>query len=186
MSTPQEATELNPTAWEGTPVIIKTGGGQTGGETGGETEGPLTMPCSITVDSLKKPAFISTLLEKQWQSAKSDQVASIKWVTIVDNGKLPKTITHDQPGLAVLQISYGHETLIIQEVALPNSEYTKVTISSSLPFGAPTTEWKDSTAKVPAEKPFVVFTQGDNPPDAIQCTSLDVTITIEVDWGPME
>jgi|KBSMisStandDraft_5_1062788.scaffolds.fasta_scaffold10026_2 hypothetical protein len=186
MSTPQEATELNPTAWEGTPVVIKTGGGQTEGETEGETKGPFTMPCSITVDSLKRPAFVSTLMGNQWQSAKSDQLASIKWFTIVDNGNLPRTIEHDQPGLAVLQISYGPETLIIQEVLVPNSENKKVTISSSLPFGAETAEWKGSTGEVPAEHPVVVFTQGGIPADPIPCTSLDVTITIEIEWGPMK
>jgi hypothetical protein len=184
MSTPQEATELNPAEWEGTPVVIKTGGGQTGEETGGETEGPGKMPCSITVDSVKKPAFISNLLEKKWQSAKSDQIARIKWVTIIDGGNLPKTFNADPTGLAVVQVSFGPETLIVQEVVIPNSENTKLTISSSFPFGAATTEWKDSTGEVPAEAPFVVFTQnGSSQP--YKCQSLDVNITIEAEWGPM-
>lgn len=185
MSTPQEATELNPTAWEGTPVVIKTGGGQTGGETGGEPD-PLTMQCSITVDSVNKPAFISTLLEKQWQSAKSDQIAFIKWVTIVDGGNLPKTFMASGTGLAMVQISYGPETLIVQEVLVPDSENKKLTISSSRPFGASTAEWKGSTTDVPAKAPFVVFTQDGAAPPPYKCTSLDVTITIETDWGPMK
>ena len=184
MSTPQEATELNPTAWEGTPVVIKTGGGQTGGETGGEPEP--TMKCSITVDSVNKPAFISTLLEKQWQSAKSDQIASIKWVTIVDGGNLPKTFTVDGTGLVTVQISFGPETLIVQEVLVPNSANKKITISSSRPFGASTAEWKDSSTDVPAKAPFVGFTQGGAAPDTYECKTLDVTITIETDFGPME
>ncbi len=188
MSTPQEATEFTPKEdWEVTPVIIKTGGG-TGGQTGGEVDPPAQQVlCTIDVqhDTLENQGFISTLLGNQWQSAKSDKVASIKEVLIIEKGKDPITLTADLPGLATLQISYGQETLIVQEVARPDSKYTNLSISSSVPFGVPaetTTAWTNSTADVPAEPPFVVFSQGDNV-NTTKCGSMDVEIQINVDWG---
>jgi hypothetical protein len=190
MSTPQEATELNPTAWENAPVVIKTGGGQTGGET--DPPAPLTMQCTISIPDEppgKNLSFRSTLLEDQWQSAKSDQHASITSVVIDEMGKPRKTITPDPTGLAVLQISYGTETLIVQEVELPDNDVdTKLSITSSRPFlvtdSVSDTEWRDSETDVPAENPFVVFTKGGTS-DETRCVTTNVTITINVEWGNM-
>jgi hypothetical protein len=190
MSTPQEATELNPAEWENAPVVIKTGGGQTGGET--DPPLPLTMECTIGVPNQlpdQNLGFKSTLLENQWQSAKSDQHASITSVVIDEEGRPSKTIKADHPGLAVVQISYGPETLLVQEVALPETDvYRMLSISSSRPFRVTdevsATEWRDSKTEVPAEKPFVLFSQGDHV-DPTPCQSTDVTITIYVEWGNM-
>jgi hypothetical protein len=187
MSTPQEAPELTPFAWENTPVVIKTGGGTTEGEID-----PLLMECQIFIQEVPPQhySFKSNLLGNEWQSAKSKQLASITRVEIFEDGnKTPsKTILPDPPGLAVVQVSYAHETVIVSEVALPDSDQNKrVSISSSRPFGvkthdAPTTEWEDSKGYVPADKPFVVFTQG-HTVERYQCGSTDVEVTIMVEWG---
>ncbi len=186
MSTPQEATELTPFAWENTPVVIKTGGGQTEGEME-----PLLMDCQIFIQEVPPQhyRFKSTLLGSEWQSAKSEQFASITKVLIFEDGNLNpiKTIEADPPGLAVVQVSYAHETVIVSEVALPDSDENKrLSISSSRPFGVtadtPTTEWKDSKGGVPADNPFVVFTQG-HQVVRYQCASTDVEIQIMVEWG---
>ena len=188
MSTPQQATEFRPREdWENTPVIIKTGGG-TGSETGGETNTDLQMQCTIGVQegTGQDYVFKSTLLENQWQSAKSEEFADITEVQIIENGKTIRTITANASAPATLQVSYGHETVFVQEVTLPDSQYTRLSISSSRPFGvtdsAPTTGWKESAAEVPAEPPFVGYSQGGTV-DTIQCTSTDVEIQIMVDWG---
>jgi len=188
MSTPQEATEFIPRGeWENTPVVIKTGGG-TGTETGGEIDTTLQMQCTIGVQEAadQNYSFKSTLLENQWQSAKSEQFASITQVLIYEKGVQIKTLNAGLPGPAALQVSYGPETVIVSEVALPDSEYNKLSISSSRPFGvtdgASATDWKNSAAPVPAESPFVVFTQG-GMVDTTTCASTDVEIQIMVEWG---
>ena len=190
MSTPQQATELNPTAWENAPIVIKTGGGQTGGET--DPPAPLTMECTITVqnpDPDQNLGLKSTTLDDHWQSAKSNKHASILSVIIEQEGQEPITLTPARPGLAVVQISYGPETLFFQEVALPETDiYTMLSVSSSRPFevtdSVSATEWRDSQTQVPAENPFVVFTHGGTT-DTTHCQTTNVTITIWVDWGNM-
>src|ERR1700741_3938043 len=167
--------------WQGTPVIIKTGGDLDPAN----AAAPITLSCIINMGD----NFRSNLLNAQWQSAKSAQIARILGLEIKDGNTVLSTIKADSPGLAVLQVSYGEETLMFQEMAMPNSELTKISISSSVPFRVTTggqrpDEWTESTGEVPAEKPFVLFTQGEKR-DQIQCTSTNVEITVQLDWGEM-
>jgi hypothetical protein len=179
MSTPQQATEFRPRAnWEVTPVIIKTGGGQTGGE-----EDPPAPRIECTINANDQD-FESRLLDDKWGSAKSVEVARIKDVIIADGPNVLPTINANPVGLTVVQITFGEETLIIQDVALPDSEYTKVLISSSNLFSADggLDKWTESTGDVPAKPPLVVFTQGERT-ETIHCSFSDVQVTLDVDFG---
>lgn len=176
------ASDIPISDWQGTPVIIKTGGDLPPAD----SPTPGSLNCTINMDA----DFVSNLLnDDKWQSAKSAEVARILALDITDGNTVLPTIKADSPGLAVLQISYEDETLIFQEMAVPNSELTKISISSSLTFrvtqpGEKPEEWTASTAHVPVKAPFVLFTQGEKR-DQVQCRSTDVTITLHLDWGPM-
>lgn len=180
----QAANDIRPAGdWESTPVIIKTGGGPV------DPVPPLepTAPIQCTINA-EDQDFESTLLGDLWQSAMSVHTGTITKVEITENGNLLRSIEADHLGLAVLQISYGKETLIFQEVAQPDSDATKLSISSSLPFqvtdGGPSDEWRDSVAGVPPDPPFVVFTQGDSI-HKIPCKSTDVEVKLDVEWDKM-
>ena len=178
--------------WEVTPVIIKTGGGTV------DPIPPMTDPqtktkCTIGLKSKDFVSnFVSHELDKEWESAKSNKTAGILEVHINDGSvpPLPPIIADRQGELAVLQISYGDETLILQDVAIPDSLKTKLAISSSIPFTVTGTtsddEWRHSEAPVPADPlPFIVFTQGERT-ETIRCQSIDVEIRLKVDWPEMD
>jgi hypothetical protein len=183
MSTPvAKATEIKLRGdWDQTPVIIKTGGGTV--DPPEVKDPPLRIP--ITIDAQDQD-FESHLLDDRWGSAKSVQDAKILKVTVADGDNVLPSIDANVPGLAVVQITLGAETLIVQEVAQPDSQYTKLTITSSHLFAAVGGEdkWSESKAEVPADPPFVVFTQGERT-ETIRCTSNEVQITLLVDWGTM-
>jgi hypothetical protein len=176
MSTPAEGVSENRVRsdWQMTPVIIKTGGGP--------VDPPSPIKCTIGVEN---EAFISSLVDDKWQSAMSAQTGSITEVIIDDNGCVSR-INTDLVGLAVVQITYGQDLLIVQEVALPHSEFTNLSISSSLKFavtqGDSPDEWSSSDASVSADPPFIVFTKGSRM-EKIHCESTAVTITLKMDWG---
>lgn len=175
MSTPAEGvSEIRSRSnWQMTPVIIKSGGGP--------NDPPTPMQCTIGV---KGEDFISRLVDLKWQSAISAKTGSVKEVIINDNGS-ESTINADLVGLAVLQITYGQDTLIVQEVALQHSEFTKLSISSSVEFTATPgdlpDEWCDSAAPVSPNPPFIVFTKG-SMMKKIPCHSTAVTIALKMDW----
>jgi len=174
--------------WDGgevTPVIIKTGGGP-------DVRPPKGTPphrhvpeprvqCTITAEGKD---FESARENGRWGSAKSVQTASIVEVAITDNGVpvLPP-FTANSPGLVVLQITYGPETLIVQETEIQgNSDLTNLLISSSHLFSAANDKWSESSSTVPADFPLVVFTYGGES-KTYQCESNNVTITVSVEWN---
>ena len=191
MSTPvAKANDVQlPEEWEVTPVIIKTGGGTV------DPIPPLTDPKATTkcTIGLKSQEFVSHELDNEWESAKSNRTAGILEVHINDGGvPVSPPITAERQGPpAVLQISYGDETLILQDGVLADSENTKLAISSSVPFTVTVPpesddEWRHSEAPVPAEPlPFIVFTQGEKR-RVVTCTSIDVEIRLKVDWPEMD
>lgn len=167
----QEANEMKIGDWESTPVVIKTGGG------------PVDPPNILCTINGTGEDFKSTLVDKKWQSAKSVRTLRVTGLEILVDGKPLPPIQADSSGLVVLQITYGTEMLIVQEVALPDSERMKLTISSSVPFaaGGGRDEWTDSAAEVPPDAPFLVFTQGLKT-EKIQFESTAVEFRIMGDW----
>ena len=176
------AKKLNPGqgAGESTPVVIKTGGSPDDPRI--KMNPPPKMLCSIeVVDNQDNQTFNSRLVDKKWESAKAPNAAILQ-VQVDDSGSLT-TIPANSPGLAVLQIFYGSELLMVQEVPQVDPDLTTLSISSSIPFAVPLPdehEWSDSTAEVPAVPPIVLFTQGSQPPTKVTCATTDVTVTLTV------
>lgn len=168
----QEAHDMKIADWESTPVIIKTGGG------------PVDPPNILCTIDAKPQDFKSTLMDvSKWESAESVGTARITGLEPFENGKPLPPIEAESTGLVVLQITYGTDTLIVQEVDLEDSGLKKLAISSSLPFtaGGGQSEWTDSTGEVTPKAPFVVFTHGSNKWEH-QFESTAVELRLVADW----
>ncbi len=174
----QAAKDMKIGDWESTPVVIKTGGTPDDPP----QSDPTTTPCIISVDG---QVFRSTLRDDIWQSAMSVQTGRITGLEINETGKPPQQINADPSELVMVQITYGNQTLTIQELPqLRDSEVTNLMLSSIEPFKVVLGEfdtWTESRAEVPADAPFVVFTR-DGRPETIPLSTIDVEFQLNVDW----
>jgi len=158
-----------------TPVIIKTGG---------DDSDPGQVQVTI---NLKNKTFEGNN-EHQWRSAQSTVAAGIMSVEIKDGDKHTRHAT-DNPRLegAKLQIIFGTEMLVLENVALQEPHRTSVVITSPNAFevtkqGTQADQWIESRSSFPAAKPLVIFSQGGHVFITHQCETDIVELTLEVEW----
>ncbi|HKR23207.1 MAG TPA: hypothetical protein VJS17_11460 [Pyrinomonadaceae bacterium] len=169
-----------------TPVIIKSGGG--GGD---PTQTPTQPPTetSVVFNAMGK-VFDSPLTDERWQVAKSSGPASIMSVQIQDGpNSYGPFDCNDGEELVVLEVTYGTDTLVVNELRIHNDLLnTEIAITSPLVFkvmdaGEREDQWIEAKAWYPIVPPLVVLTKGGRQLAKQQCEFLDVTITLICDWG---
>ena len=177
----QKTPEARRPVWQVTPVIIKSGGG------GGEGEGDPTQT-TVVFNAVGK-IFDSPFTDKQWQVAKSSGPAAIMSVEIQDGPKTLKPIEcNDGDELVVLEVTFGTDTLVVNELRIHNDLLnTEIAVTSPVLFnvmeaGEERDEWVESKALFATTTPLIVLTQGGRELKKYQCEFIDVTLTLIVDW----
>lgn len=174
MSAQTESLRMSDDTTQQPPVIIKSGGG------GG---GPNSIKVAFSGNG---NVFDCPRQPNEWQFSTSSGLARIARLEILDGEKPLGPFRADSASeLAVLQVSFGQQTLMINDMPLRDAQITAISMISPVRCkitrpGFERDQWLDSETEFPDTAPFILFTQGGRELANIQCESVHVTLTLHV------
>jgi len=164
-----------------TPVIIKSGGGESGEGGGREQTSRASSQVEIDTDSLLP--FVETALGLKWESSQSIKSGRIIGLTIDDGEERLVHNIHTPDELASVTLMYGLDQLMVMESGVPAQQDVVLVITSpQVPFDVPQEgQWASSTTTFPNQITSVALTVGTEVKLFHECKNPDVTVTINFD-----